>query len=60
MLEIVQRSHKTCSIKAAQTIVELIDLAEREEALNLTYDEIAFYDALETNDSAIKVILREQ
>ncbi|WP_333787559.1 type I restriction enzyme endonuclease domain-containing protein [Methanomethylovorans sp.] len=34
-------------------IEELIDLAE---ALGLTEDEIAFYDALKTNDSAVKVI----
>ncbi len=29
---------------------------ERGEALGLTEDEIAFYDALETNDSAVKVL----
>lgn len=56
MLEMVQRSHMTCSIKVAQGIKELIDLAEREEALNLTEDEIAFYDALETNHSAVKML----
>jgi type I restriction enzyme R subunit len=28
----------------------------RGEALNLTEDEVAFYDALETNDSAVKVL----
>ena len=28
----------------------------RGEALNLSEDELAFYDALETNDSAVKVL----
>src|SRR2546426_5077811 len=29
---------------------------KRGKALNLTEDEVAFYDALETNDSAVKVL----
>ncbi|MDC4206701.1 MAG: DUF3387 domain-containing protein [Candidatus Manganitrophus sp.] len=44
-------------------IEELIGLAKemreantRGEALGLTEDEVAFYDALETNDSAVKVL----
>ena len=44
-------------------IEELIRLAKdmraaaaRGEALGLTDDELAFYDALETNDSAVKVL----
>jgi type I restriction enzyme R subunit len=44
-------------------IEELIALAkdirqadERGEELGLTEDELAFYDALETNDSAVKVL----
>lgn len=44
-------------------IEERIDLArhmreanERGEALGLNEDEIAFYDALETKDSAVKVL----
>ncbi len=37
-------------------IEELIDLAELGEVLGLTEDEIAFYDALETNDSTVKVL----
>ncbi len=44
-------------------IEELIELAKemreasaRGEALDLTDDELAFYDALETNDSAVKVL----
>lgn len=31
----------------------------RGEALNLSEDEVAFYDALETNDSAVKVLGEE-
>ena len=44
-------------------VEELIGLAKqmreadrRGEALGLTEDELAFYDALETNDSAVKVL----
>ncbi|HMM36760.1 MAG TPA: DUF3387 domain-containing protein, partial [Thermoanaerobaculia bacterium] len=35
---------------------EMKGAAERGEALGLTDDEVAFYDALETNDSAVKVL----
>lgn len=38
------------------TLVITNDGNERSEALGLTQDEIAFYDALETNDCAVKVI----
>jgi type I restriction enzyme, R subunit len=51
------------AIEAAQVIEELIGLAkhmresaERGEKLRLTDDEVAFYDALEVNDSAVKVL----
>ena len=51
------------AIEAAQVIEELIKLAKemraadaRGEALGLSEDERAFYDALETNDSAVKVL----
>ncbi len=51
------------AIQAAQVIEELIALARniRDEAargaeLGLSDDEIAFYDALEVNDSAVKVL----
>src|SRR5207237_2510275 len=51
------------AIEAAQVIEELIGLARemreanaRGEALGLSDDELAFYDALETNDSAVKVL----
>ena len=46
-----------------QVIEELIELAkemreahQRGEDLGLTEDELAFYDALEVNDSAVKVL----
>ena len=51
------------AIEAAQVIEELIGLAEeireadaRGEQLGLSEEELAFYDALETNDSAVKVL----
>lgn len=51
------------SRQAAQVIAELIELAKqmreghkRGEKLGLTDDEVAFYDALEVNDSAVKVL----
>jgi type I restriction enzyme, R subunit len=63
MLEATIRKYQNRTIEAAQVIAELIDLAKqmregqkRGEKLGLTEDEIAFYDALETNDSAVKVL----
>jgi len=60
--ETIQRYHNR-AIEAAQVIEELIALAKemreahkRGEELGLTDDELAFYDALETNDSAVKVL----
>ena len=51
------------AIEAAQVIEELIGLAQeireadaRGEQLGLSEEELAFYDALETNDSAVKVL----
>jgi type I restriction enzyme R subunit len=51
------------AIEAAQVIEELIALAKemraassRGKALGLSEEELAFYDALETNDSALKVL----
>ena len=50
------------AIEAAIVIVELMPLArdmrqasQGGEVLRLTEDEVAFYDALETNDSAVKM-----
>jgi type I restriction enzyme R subunit len=63
MLEQALRRYQNRAIEAAQVIEELIELAkqmreanERGEKLDLTEDEVAFYDALETNDSAVKVL----
>ncbi len=63
MLEQALRRYQNRAIEAAQVIEELIELAKqmreaqaRGEALNLTEDEVAFYDALETSDSAVKVL----
>jgi type I restriction enzyme R subunit len=63
MLEQTVRKYQNRAIEAAQVIEEMIGLAkdlrrahERGEHLGLTEDEMAFYDALETNDSAVKVL----
>jgi type I restriction enzyme R subunit len=63
MLEGTLRRYQNRAIEAAQVIEELIKLAkdlreleERGMALGLTDDELAFYDALEANDSAVKVL----
>ena len=63
MLEQTIRRYQNRAIEAAQVIEELIKLAQdmreanaRGEALGLSEDELAFYDALETNDSAVKVL----
>ena len=63
MLEQTIRKYQNRAIEAAQVIEELIQLAKemreanaRGEALGLSEDELAFYDALETNDSAVKVL----
>jgi type I restriction enzyme R subunit len=63
MLEEAIRRYRNRAVETAQVIEELIRLAkemkeaaERGEALGLTDDEVAFYDALETNDSAVKVL----
>ena len=63
MLEATIRKYQNRTIEAAQVIAELIELAkqmreghQRGHKLGLTDDEVAFYDALETNDSAVKVL----
>ncbi len=63
MLERTLQAHKNRAIETAQVIEELIRLAKvmreasrRGEDLRLTEEELAFYDALETNDSAVKVL----
>ena len=63
MLEQSLRRYQNRSVEAAQVIEELIELArdmrqasERGAQLGLNDDELAFYDALETNDSAVQVL----
>ncbi len=63
MLEQTLRRYQNRAIEAAQVIEELIGLAhdmrqanERGEALGLSDDELAFYDALGANDSAVQVL----
>ncbi len=63
MLEESIRKYQNRAIEAAAVIEELIALAKqmreaakRGEKLGLAEDEVAFYDALETNDSAVKVL----
>jgi type I restriction enzyme R subunit len=63
MLEESIRKYQNRSIETAEVIAELVNLAKeirdahkRGEELGLSDDEIAFYDALEVNDSAVKVL----
>ena len=63
MLEEAVRRYQNRAVEAAQVIEELIELARemraanaRGEELGLTDDEMAFYDALETNDSAVQIL----
>jgi len=63
LLEQTVRKYQNRAIETAQVIEELIQLAKdmrmagaRGKALGLSEDELAFYDALETNDSAVKVL----
>jgi type I restriction enzyme R subunit len=63
MLEQTIRRYQNRAIEAAQVIEELIQLGKdmraanaRGEALKLSEEELAFYDALETNDSAVKIL----
>ena len=63
MLEQTIRRYQNRTIEAAQVIEELIQLARsmreaktRGERLGLSEEELAFYDALETNDSAVRIM----
>jgi type I restriction enzyme R subunit len=63
MLEKSVKSYQNRSIETVAVIEELIDLAremreatKRGENLGLSEEELAFYDALEVNDSAVKVL----
>ena len=66
MLEQTIRRYQNRAIEAAQVIEELIGIARelreagaRGEALGLSDDELAFYDALGVNDSAVQVLGNE-
>jgi type I restriction enzyme R subunit len=63
MLERTIRAYQNRTLESAEVIAELIKLAGemreaqgRGEKLGLNEDEIAFYDALEVNDSAVQVL----
>ena len=63
MLAQTLRRYQNRAIEAAQVIEELIRLARemreaaaRGDILGLSEEELAFYDALETNDSAVQVL----
>nr|WP_322744259.1 MULTISPECIES: type I restriction enzyme endonuclease domain-containing protein [unclassified Coleofasciculus] len=63
ILEDTIKRYQNRSIETAQVLTELIELAKeipqaqsRGENLGLTEDEVAFYDALEVNDSAVQVL----
>jgi len=63
MLQESIRKYQNRAIEAAEVIEELIELAKemrdaqkRGEKLGLTDDEVAFYDALGVNDSAVQVL----
>jgi type I restriction enzyme R subunit len=67
MLEGAVKRYQNNLLSAAEIIEELIELAReikeadrRGENLGLTDDELAFYDALEVNDSAVQVLGDEQ
>ena len=66
MLERSIRTYQNRAIEAAQVIEELIQIAkemrqaqERGDDLGLSDEELAFYDALEINDSTVKVLGNE-
>jgi len=63
MLDNAIRRYQNRAIEAAQVLEELIAMAkdlreaeQRGKSLGLNEDEVAFYDALEVNDSAVKVL----
>ena len=63
LLDKAIKKYTNKNIETAQVIEELIELArkmreenKRNKELGLTEDEVAFYDTLEVNDSAVKVL----
>ena len=66
MLDKTIKKYMNRTVEAAQVVEELIDLARkvrdernRGKDLKMREEEIAFYDALEVNDSAVKVLGNE-
>ena len=63
LLETALRRYRNRAVETALVIEEMIAMAKdlmaadrRGDELNLTEDEVAFYDALEANDSAVAVL----
>ena len=63
MLEKAIRAYQNRAVETAQVIEQLIALAKdmreanrKGQSLGLSDDEVAFYDALEVNDNAVKVL----
>ena len=63
LLEETIRKYQNRTLEAAEIIAELVAMAKefkealsRGKDLGLTDDEVAFYDALETNDSAVQAL----
>lgn len=63
MLDAAMTKYHNRAIEAAQVVLELVEIAkqfreaaQRGERLNLTDDELSFYDALGTNDSAVELL----
>lgn len=63
LLEEAISRYQSRSIEAAQVIEEMLDLAReiresnrRGDQLGLSLEEVAFYDALEVNDSAVQIL----
>lgn len=63
LLDAAMAKYHNRAIEAAQVVLELVEMAKefremalRGERLNLTDDELAFYDALGTNDSAVDLL----
>lgn len=63
MLEVAVRRYEARAVDTVDVIEELIQIArelraaqKRGEELGLTDEELAFFDALETNDSAVRVL----
>ncbi len=63
MLQAALTRYQNRTVEASQILEELITLARhirdagaRGEELGLSEEELAFYDALETNDSAVKIL----